>query len=363
MWRIIDTMQEFIDRQTGVRSIMCEIAADTAADLPANTAERVFILGTFATAIDTGDIYKINSAGSWILQPSQNAFSNVYTKYEIDDMITSVYRCIMYYHSELISTTGTITFYTFDDFIYRLDVYGNTRADENTLEFVGTKTDNIISLPFVTVTIDGATIVSSGDTITITGDITNISTSNSAWKQFDFMLDSGTYTISLGAPRQYQSGYAPRLHKYSDDSVICDYIAGGSISKMTFTLSERTHVYIAYYIVNKQLSNDKWIFMLNTGDTAFPFEPTGYKIPIICAGETITIHTGAPLRMAIDGTNAVDIMYNTGTITRAVDENGNALVTPTTETIDFPYIPTTNGENTLTVDTELKPSKIVISGE
>jgi len=87
MWRIIDTMQEFIDRQTGVRSIMCEIAADTAADLPANTAERVFILGTFATTIDTGDIYKINSAGSWILQPSQNAFSNVYTKSEIDGMI------------------------------------------------------------------------------------------------------------------------------------------------------------------------------------------------------------------------------------------------------------------------------------
>lgn len=86
MWRIIDTMQEFIDRQTGVRSIMCEIAADTAADLPANTIERVFILGTFATAIDTGDIYKINSAGSWILQPSQNAFSNVYTKSEIDSM-------------------------------------------------------------------------------------------------------------------------------------------------------------------------------------------------------------------------------------------------------------------------------------
>ena len=87
MWRIIDTMQEFIDRQTGVRSIMCEIAADTAADLPANTADRVFILGTFATAIDTGDIYKINSAGAWILQPSQNAFSNVYTKSEIEGMI------------------------------------------------------------------------------------------------------------------------------------------------------------------------------------------------------------------------------------------------------------------------------------
>ncbi len=91
MWRIIDTMQEFIDRQTGVRSIMCEIAADTAADLPANTTERVFILGTFATAIDTGDTYKINSSGAWILQPSANAWENVYTKFEIDNILTGYY--------------------------------------------------------------------------------------------------------------------------------------------------------------------------------------------------------------------------------------------------------------------------------
>lgn len=58
-YRILDTMQDFTDRETGVRSMMCEIVADTAADLPANTAQRIFIIGSFATVIDTGDIYKI----------------------------------------------------------------------------------------------------------------------------------------------------------------------------------------------------------------------------------------------------------------------------------------------------------------
>lgn len=83
-YRILDTMQDFTDRETGVRSMMCEIIADTAADLPANTAQRIFIIGTFATVIDTGYQYKIDSGGNWILQPSTNAFDNVYTRSETD---------------------------------------------------------------------------------------------------------------------------------------------------------------------------------------------------------------------------------------------------------------------------------------
>lgn len=90
MYRVIDVMQEFIDRSTGQRSIMAELLADTAADLPPNTQDLVFIIGSFATAIDTGDTYKINSAGAWILQPSANRFENTYTKSEIDSMITDI---------------------------------------------------------------------------------------------------------------------------------------------------------------------------------------------------------------------------------------------------------------------------------
>lgn len=88
-YRIIDTMQDFTDRETGVRSIMCEIIADTAADLPANTAQRIFIIGSFATVIDTGDSYKINSAGTWILQPA-GEYRNVYTKSEIDNIVSGI---------------------------------------------------------------------------------------------------------------------------------------------------------------------------------------------------------------------------------------------------------------------------------
>lgn len=87
MFRIIDILQDFTDRQTGARSIMIEGIADTAADLPQNTAQLIYIIGSYADVIDTGDRYKINSAGQWILQPNQNAFDNVYTKSEIDALL------------------------------------------------------------------------------------------------------------------------------------------------------------------------------------------------------------------------------------------------------------------------------------
>lgn len=90
MYRVIDVLQEYIDRASGQRSVMAELVADTAADLPVNTAQLVFIIGSFATAIDTGDIYKINSAGTWILQPSANQFENVYTKAETDAIINRI---------------------------------------------------------------------------------------------------------------------------------------------------------------------------------------------------------------------------------------------------------------------------------
>lgn len=86
MFRIIDILQDYTDRLTGARSIMIEGIADTTADLPQNTAQLVYIIGSYADVIDTGDRYKINSSGQWILQPRQNAFDNVYTKAEIDTM-------------------------------------------------------------------------------------------------------------------------------------------------------------------------------------------------------------------------------------------------------------------------------------
>lgn len=102
--------------------------------------------------------------------------------------------------------------------------------------------------------------------------------------------------------------------------------------------------------------------MVNEGGTALTYEPYGYKIQISCDGTTQTIYLSEPLRKALDGSDAVDVMRSDGTITREVDSNGDALLTPTTETYTAPTIATTAGTNTLTIGTTLAPSETTITG-
>ena len=72
--------------------------------------------------------------------------------------------------------------------------------------------------------------------------------------------------------------------------------------------------------------------MLNVGSTALPYEPYGYKIPIVCGGTTTNIYLNEPL-----------------------DEGESISMSDTGISI-----PTVDGTNILTVDTEVQPSKMYI---
>ena len=99
------------------------------------------------------------------------------------------------------------------------------------------------------------------------------------------------------------------------------------------------------------------------GDLVESGEHAGqYAVPITLAGQTQTVYLSEPLRKALDGSDAVDVLKSDGTLTRAVDSNGDALVTPTTETVTVPTLTPTKGSNTLTVNTTLPPSEVSITG-
>lgn len=72
--------------------------------------------------------------------------------------------------------------------------------------------------------------------------------------------------------------------------------------------------------------------MLNSGHNAIPYEPYGYKIPIVCGGTTTNIYLNEPL-----GENESISMSDTGV-----------------------SIPTINGTNILTVDTSVQPSNVYL---
>ena len=70
-----------------------DLFIDTSADLAGLTHfDSIKLLqGSTAEDISTGDKYMMQTGGTWVLQPSSNVFSNVYTKAEIDAIIANYY--------------------------------------------------------------------------------------------------------------------------------------------------------------------------------------------------------------------------------------------------------------------------------
>ena len=89
--------------------------------------------------------------------------------------------------------------------------------------------------------------------------------------------------------------------------------------------------------------------MLNAGSTALPYEPYGYKIPVVTKSDgtepiTTPIYLPTPLYSG-------EVMRSNGTIARS---DG------TTETFTAPQIPTLTGTTVIDVDTAVKPESMTI---
>ena len=85
-----EVYHESVNRTTLVKERLALIIADDVASLPADTSDMIYVMGSEAVTIDTGDKYIKNSRGSWILQPSSNVWQNVYTKNEVDNIVTRI---------------------------------------------------------------------------------------------------------------------------------------------------------------------------------------------------------------------------------------------------------------------------------
>ena len=123
-------------------------------------------------------------------------------------------------------------------------------------------------------------------------------------------LAAGTYTISV-----------------SSSNIIGVFIYNGTTfeqfityaaSPVTFTIGNARNIRFGFSTQSGTIpiapSSINEV-MLNTGSTAKPYEPSGYKIPILSNGNTYPIYLSEPIRNK--GT-AVDSMASTGTVTRQI---------------------------------------------
>lgn len=114
---------------------------------------------------------------------------------------------------------------------------------------------------------------------------------------------------------------------------LCDCSAQTDNAFLFYTDNNTT--YIDVYIDSETSSRGQHLsgIMIVSGNTApTSYEPYGYKIPVVCGGATTNIYLNEPL-----GENESISMNDTGL-----------------------SIPTINGTNILTVDTEVQPSKMYI---
>jgi len=98
-------------------------------------------------------------------------------------------------------------------------------------------------------------------------------------------------------------------------------------------------------------SDVKWL-MLNEGSTALPYEPYGYKIPVVVNEQTTNIYLDEPL--AKSGENADYIEYKT---------QKRYNVDGTSEDVALPEITVFDDENEISIDTTVQPSKVYIQGK
>lgn len=169
-------------------------------------------------------------------------------------------------------------------------------------------------------------------------------------------LETGeTYTLNISSSIVSKTGHLYAMYDSSKNFVNTGQHPSTGAIIYSFTVPNGVS-FIRFNSLMTELDNVMLVKGSYTTQTFPSYEPYGYKIPISSGQQTIDIYIGdLPLLKSLDGT-AVDEISN-GTLTRRVDSDGSVLPTPTTTQITMPSIPTTEGANSITVDTTVQPSE------
>lgn len=142
------------------------------------------------------------------------------------------------------------------------------------------------------------------------------------------LLDAGTYTISIS------SSHTIGLFIFSSSNVFETFVSYSN-SPITFSLETVKKVRLGFSthygnvsIIPSDISN----IMLNTGSTALPYEPYGYKVPVTVEGKNLLQNTAT-------GTTTYGV-------TLTVNSDGSVTCNGTaTSTIIFPIFEKELGQN------------------
>ena len=204
-------------------------------------------------------------------------------------------------------------------------IYGNTVGGES----VGDRTGNLFEAELVNYNVSA-----NGQISALTDFILSIAP----------VIAGTTYTISNNQTTNVYAFYQqyPKPERYSYNS-----------SRYMFNENSITIVapIDGYIVVRKAASGPP--IMLNSGSTALPYEPYGYKVPVTISNGTDmqTIPIYLPEQIKKVGDEAEYISYTDQKLHRIGADDID---------VTLPALPTIKGTNTLSVNTSIQPSNIYI---
>ena len=152
---------------------------------------------------------------------------------------------------------------------------------------------------------------------------------------YTFSYESGEF------PHTTQSASWRAVGLYNEDKAFISRISAHESTALTFTAAAET-AYIRLSFRTHGLTGNA---VLNSGQTALPYEPYGYKIPVISGNQTTNIYLSEPL------CNGDYVSYSE----QAVHKSDS-----TVEFVELPEISLTKGLNTLNIGTAVQPSDVYI---
>ena len=134
-------------------------------------------------------------------------------------------------------------------------------------------------------------------------------TSSSGWFITQYIPVNGD-NITISGP----AGINPSICAYDENK---QYLRGKKYNGINATLSIQNAKFVRFSLVPTSESHQK--AMLNYGTTTEPFEPYGYKIPILCNEHLTNIYLDAPLEED-------EILYSTDIDTNIITDIGNNIL-------------------------------------
>lgn len=288
---------------------------------------------------------------------SQGATSNgLIIKEDLKPIIQNVQTYLNPFVDKTIFGTPPLTFHSVQAVI-DWSIWGN--ADTGT--YVGERTINLFSSVWETGSINATTGQNNNSGALI------------RTKDYIPIVPNTLYSFS----RDLSTGYmGVRLYK-SDKS----YIGPGSNSTVRLISGNTVEnpmgnntPFCCFEIIDSEASfirfndstnnlNTKWLMVEGeyTQQTIPDYEPYGVNIPIKFNGTTYNTYISDYLRKSDGDTPVYDVMMSDGTIIRAVNSDGTAKETPTTETYTAPILTAIWGYNTFDVDTTVTPANVIIN--